>query len=90
MLWEAALYNICMLKSHNGLSGVATVPLGECLPVNLLPALIGHRTYRALFMSGIGTCGALLMWDIAHVRRCSCRALRDSAAGGMTDACRLA
>jgi hypothetical protein len=46
-----------MLESYNGSSGVATVPLGECLPVGILPALIGHRTCRALFMSGFAQVG---------------------------------
>jgi hypothetical protein len=35
-LWEAALHETCMLQSYNGFSGVAAVPLGECLPVGLL------------------------------------------------------
>jgi len=72
-----------MLESYNGFSGVATVPLGERLPVGLLPALVGHRTCRALFMSGIVhvghcSCRALFMSGIAHVGHCTCRALHMS------------
>jgi hypothetical protein len=67
-----------MLESYNGFSGVATVPLGECLPVGLLPALVGHRTCRASFMSGFAHVGhgSSRAWFVSGMVRLGHRSYR--------------